>query len=137
MKTIKVSESSGLVLDWLVAKAEGATNLSFDTVATWWVTLDGKDRALRRGWAQAYLPSSDWAHGGPILDRERITFDYHVCNPCDQEDAVHARLSRARMKPDGTASWYAHKRGPTLLIAAMRCFVASKLGDTDEIPEDL
>jgi hypothetical protein len=27
--------------------------------------------------------------------------------------------------------------GPTPLIAAMRCYVASKLGDTVEIPEEL
>lgn len=81
--------------------------------------------------------STNWAQGGPIIERERIAFDYHDCNPCDQEDAAHARLSRARMKPDGTASWYAHKRGPTLLIAAMRCYVASKLGDTVEVPEEL
>jgi hypothetical protein len=27
--------------------------------------------------------------------------------------------------------------GPTPLIAAMRCYVAAKLGDTVEIPEDL
>jgi hypothetical protein len=30
-----------------------------------------------------------------------------------------------------------HATGPTLLIAAMRCFVASKLGDTIDIPEEL
>jgi hypothetical protein len=29
------------------------------------------------------------------------------------------------------------QNGPTPLVAAMRCYVASKLGDTVEIPDDL
>lgn len=34
--------------------------------------------------------------------------------------------------------WHKHYLcGPTPLIAAMRCFVASKLGDEVEIPEEL
>jgi len=30
-----------------------------------------------------------------------------------------------------------HGKGPTPLIAAMRCYVASKLGDEVEIPQEL
>ena len=30
-----------------------------------------------------------------------------------------------------------HGRGPTPLIAAMRCYVASKLGDEVEVPDEL
>lgn len=131
MKTINVSGASGIVLDWLVAKCEG-----FVKVYTWPNELCVcKEHSFEDPiyWA----PSTNWTQGGPIIERERITFDYHDCNPCDQEDAAHARLSRARMKPDGTASWYAHKRGPTPLIAAMRCYVASKLGDIVEVPEGI
>ena len=29
------------------------------------------------------------------------------------------------------------ERGPTKLIAAMRCYVASKLGDEVDVPEEL
>ena len=36
---VKVSEVSGPVLDYLVATAEGATDLWFDTVETYWMTL--------------------------------------------------------------------------------------------------
>jgi hypothetical protein len=41
------------------------------------------------------------------------------------------------------SAWYATNRkgayglGPTPLIAVMRCYVASKLGDTVDIPEEL
>jgi hypothetical protein len=31
----------------------------------------------------------------------------------------------------------AHEYGPTPLIAAMRCYVASRLGDEVDVPEEL
>ena len=63
--------------------------------------------------------SSDWEQGGPIIERERI-----------------------ELKPTyaGWAAFLGNKtfaNGPTSLIAAMRCYVASKLGDEVEIPEEL
>ena len=124
---MKTNELTGAALDWAVAKCEGATDFSFDTVATYWVKLDGVDRALRYGWAQSYLPSTDWAQGGPIIDREKISI-MEECNGtwmgsiggCTDLDMP---------------LWQEH--GPTPLIAAMRCYVASKLGDDINIPEEL
>jgi hypothetical protein len=117
---MKTSELIGTALDWAVAKCEGATDFWFDTVATHWVKLDGKDRALRYGWAQSYLPSTDWAQGGPIIERDKIDIAY--CNPAAGWSATGFRNA---------------KFGPTPLIAAMRCYVASELGDEIEIPEEL
>ena len=100
---MKPSELTGTALDWVVAKAIG----EYKPVAV-----------------PSY--STDWAQGGPIIERERITL-------------IHPRW-------DG---WTAHKYddrvedesytldGPTPLIAAMRCYVASKLGDDVDIPEEL
>lgn len=65
--------------------------------------------------------STDWAQGGPIIEREGF---------------VLAFVSASK-------SWVCHKRiskqfhGTTPLIAAMRCYVASKLSDKVEIPEEL
>lgn len=119
---IKTSELTDLALDWAVAKCEGATDFWFDTVATHWVKLNGKDRALRYGWAQSYLPSTDWSQGGPIIEREELTLSH---SPYD-----HVFYGRS-------CPWCAEKKGrreygPTPLIAAMRCYVASKLGDEVE-----
>ena len=61
-----------------------------------------------------------WEHGGPIIERERI-----------------------QIKENGCGHWFAKigkgkwMRGPTPLIAAMRCYVASKLGDDVNVPEGL
>jgi len=125
---MKTSELTNAALDWAVAKCEGATNFWFDTVATHWIKLHGKDRALRYGWAQSYLPSTDWTQGGPIIEREKITIDYDHEGPTLMWEAKHFAF-------DGTE--LQREYGPTPLIAAMRCYVASKLGDTVEIPEGL
>jgi hypothetical protein len=130
---MKTSELTGAALDWAVAKCEGGTNFWSDGIATHWIKLRGEDRALSGGWAQAYLPSTDWAQGGPIIEREMIQITPHcMVNPLhgwaasyrsfDEDDDVYALF---------------RKRGKTPLIAAMRCYVASKLGDEVEIPEEL
>jgi len=72
-----------------------------------------------------YEYSSDWAHAGPIIEREGIE-----TTPWYRERHL--------------VEWSAKKigsvyigRGPTPLIAAMRCYVTSKLGDTVDVPEEL
>lgn len=125
---MKTSELTGHALDWAVAKCEGATDFWYDTIATYWVTLDGKDRALRSGWAQSYLPSIEWAQGGPIVEREKLCVGYK--HQADRPINNPATTCWARTTAGGYLS-----HGPTPLIAAMRCYVASKLGDNVEIPE--
>ena len=41
---VKTSELSGVALDYAVAKCEGATNLHYDTIATWW-QHDGNEQS--------------------------------------------------------------------------------------------
>lgn len=67
----------------------------------------------------AYQYSSDWSQGGPIIEREKIDV-YHLCP--------------GSWRAEDLGNWY---NGPTPLIAAMRCYVASKLGDEVEVPEEL
>jgi len=64
--------------------------------------------------------STDWSQGGPIIDREWMSV-WHCGNKYWKADI------------GGCSS----QNGPTPLIAAMRCYVASKLGDTVEIPEEV
>jgi len=68
------------------------------------------------------LFSTNWSQGGPIIERERI------------ELANVSADWRAMVDSDG--GWV-RCYGPTPLIAAMRCFVASRFGDEVEIPEEL
>jgi hypothetical protein len=96
-----VADLTGVALDWAVAKAIG----EYKPVA---------------------VPnySTDWAQGGPIIERERIA-----------------------VKVNGYGWWFARVGGDfgqgewvlgdTPLIAAMRVFVASKLGDEIDVPDEL
>ena len=110
---MKTRELTGAALDWAVAKCEGAASIRFD----------GKN--TRIGTGGHFNPSTDWSQGGPIIEREGICLYF---NP---EDATafewHAE--------DRSHAWYLE--GPAPLIAAMRCYVASKLDDEVEIPEEL
>src|SRR5574337_1442837 len=58
---IKTSELSGAALDWAVAKCEG------DELAALNIQFPEQAKHYRR-----VSPSSDWAQGGPIIEREGI-----------------------------------------------------------------
>ena len=103
---MRTNELSGAALDWAVAKCEVGADFIGEV-------------------DDPHFYSTDWAQGGPIIERENIAvtgtnFPWWECD-------------------DG---WYAHigdcySYGTTPLIAAMRCYVASKLGDNVELPEEL
>ena len=75
----------------------------------------------KRTW-YVYTPSTKWSQGGPIIERERITVD---------ASAILGQWMAVFYVPN-EEPW--EMRGPTPLIAAMRCYVASKLGDEVEVP---
>jgi hypothetical protein len=94
-------------LDWAVAKSDG------------W---DGPDLASYLFTSRRVKPSVDWSQGGPIIERERIAMWP------DEEGGFLASAD------EGKGNDY---HGPTPLIAAMRAYVASKLGDEVDVPEEL
>lgn len=104
MKPVKTSALTGTLLDWVVAKCDG-------------YRLDLAPEG-------SYTPSTDWAQGGLIIERERINTYATPIGWDATRDLDMLDFSRTY-------------RGLTPLIAAMRCYVASKLGETVEIPEEL
>ncbi len=124
MKT-KTSELIGAALDWAVAEAEGNVRLQYDS-------REGLIISNILGWIP-YRPSVAWQQGGPIIDREKLCVGYqHQLDPEYVPLLDPATICWART----TAGGYL-KYGPTLLIAAMRCLVASKLGDEVDVPDEL
>ena len=79
-----------------------------------------------------YSPSTNWAQGGPIIEREKIDLFTEKGTP----ESWVASIARYQ-NGERLVGWRIHKYGPTPLIAAMRCYVASKLGDEIDIPEGL
>lgn len=121
MKTVKVSEATPIQLNWLVAKCE-------EPVGGYkaWVQAD-----LDKGVLHGERYSTDWTWGGPIIERECVaTYASGACSvaPKNPDYWVAEILDTSEMIT---------QYGPTPLIAAMRCYVASKLGDEVEIPEEL
>ena len=126
---IKTDELVDRALDYAVALCLGGTSFFYDTVATYWITINGKERSLSKGWdAQSFSPSTNWAHGGPIIEREKIDIYQSTGRVCA---AMWENL------PGGGKLIAEAKDCPTPLIAAMRCYVASKLGDRIEVPKEL
>ena len=112
---MKYNELTDEALDWAVAKCEGRVP------NTLWYGDDYDGNQIPK----AYRPSTDWAQGGLIIERGNIGL------VCQQPDSTQ-RCAYYTM-PDGEIFYY---YGPTLLIAAMRCYVASKLGDEVDIPNN-
>lgn len=129
---MKVSELTGAQLDWAVAKVENANVLIEDGTV-------GFERLKGNTWGSRYIelftPSANWAQGGPIIEREGIDLYCNVPTNPSHEDVSWRGSWRAKYHRCGRGSEIFY--GPTALIAAMRCYVTSKLGNDIELPEEL
>jgi len=130
---IKTSGATGQALDWLVAKAEGGFDLHqrLDWHNKPWAFFfrdDEDPERVDKFYVSEYEPSTDWSQGGPIIEREKIDIGFSDAMPS------HSKVSAAMRNHDDDAF---EQDGPTPLIAAMRCYVASKLGEEVDVPEEL
>lgn len=132
---MKTNQLTGHALNWAVAQAEGdkvyrprlgrpedwdkEAYLAHGSDDRWVVRVQSRRVAHYVDWT--YNPSGDWMQGGPIIEREMIEL-------VPQTPALWDAMYKGQHIPND---------GPTPLIAAMRCYVASKLGDEVEIPTEL
>lgn len=144
---IKTSELTGAALDWAVAKIEGHID-SGQVVIYPYRTYDeygsplGFSPPVEVYYCNDYRPSTKWAQGGLIIEREGILLRA-LRNPGHTLDGQW--LAMYDSTNTGTmvqwvkrTDWPRHYlAGPTPLVAAMRCFVASKLGEEVEVPDEL
>jgi hypothetical protein len=99
-----VTKLSGAALDWAVGVCERVDPL----------------------YADAIHPSTSWAHGGPIVDKQGIDLTYL---PGDHPK-WHAKQTWNKGSDPGTY-------GPTALTAAMRCYVLAEMGLVIDVPDRL
>lgn len=120
---IKTSELSGIALDWAVAKCELIQHLTSLGKTPNYEQCDSIALSkIRLGIGY----STDWAQGGPIIEREVISVVEE-----QGKDYVWFAWEKYAKNRNCTAN------GPTILITAMRCYVASKLGYEIDVPEEL
>ncbi len=80
------------------------------------------------------LPDLSWQTCGPIIDREGISTRLNHKQAQLWEAYIWLPTQHDQSEADSN-SYTAF--GTTALIAAMRCFCCSKLGDTVEVPDEL
>jgi len=109
---IKTEDLTGTALDWAVAKAEGINP---------YIVIIGSPVIVASNGCQAPMYSTDWGQGGPIIESAKLItgcVSSGTWSSCDLSgDSIQF--------------------GDTPLIAAMRCYIANKLGNEIDIPEEL
>lgn len=123
---VYIREATGPVLNWLVARCEGYGPDVYMRNIDIRKDVNGKIVGITVPVYRDYTwfsPSSDWSQGGPIIDREDIEL---VSAQGHHESAKIMAVWRNNV----------FGFGQTNLVAAMRCYVASKLGEEAEVPEE-
>lgn len=147
MVRIKVAEATGPALDWLVASIEQQTdNRRTVTKRMGFGPPIARETEPGNGYWMPWAPSTDPAQGHPILEREGINLravrkEGHAMN------GLWLAMPAFRAGTDTMVKWVRHRfgnpetpgwwEGPTALIAGLRCFVASRLGNEVEVPATL
>ena len=152
---MKTAELTGVALDWAVAKCEEGRTCYQDYRMV--------DDMLYAMFCDVWLsypfsPSTNWALGGQIIEREGISViklehDYGVDSKgytTSKRIPVFGAATGEYFDTDQLRDSYGDSygeiyyigeelvtTGPTPLVAAMRCFVVSKLGDEVEVPDEL
>jgi hypothetical protein len=106
---MKVQELKGALLDYWAGKADKLTTFTNGPTCF----LDARVHGRTEQSCIHYSPSTNWAQGGPIIEREKISVEYTGVGIWEGYDPVMT--------------------GQTFLETAMRCFVASKFGE--EVPD--
>jgi hypothetical protein len=134
---MRTSELTGAALDWAVAKADEERDVLFcqRQYGRLIVRIAGDHETRDIEWP--YTPSTDWSQGGPIIEREELSIEpQYTAGGLECWVAYGHNL---RYDDHGNYIQGSDNRqyAPTPLIAAMRCYVASKMGDEVDVPEDL
>ena len=118
---MRISELEGAWLDYWVARAAELPKPRVDD-GLCWVEEPACDGDPESAVDAAFVPSTDWNEGGPIIDREGISI-------VKLDDCWGAGKSVG----DAAKADFRHT-GATALIAAMRCYVGERFGD--EVPDE-
>lgn len=127
---IKTSALTGAALDWAVAKCLGIRVYigRYEHTMTGPCLLDAELVDMNTDGPQELKFSRDWAQGGQIIDVIE-GFQLKVWLESRPQTKCEAHIHNY----DGDYVAF----GPTPLIAAMRCFCCSKLGEEIDVPEEL
>lgn len=141
MVQVSVNSLRGAALDWAVASLEKVPveiEISKGGTVYLWTPLD----TFPPGERGLYTPASRWEQGGPIIEREGIqlrpirseghSMDGQALAKIEQQTGPTVHWDCYRV--DGTGTY---RVGESMLIAAMRCYVAARLGQVVDVPAEI
>ena len=161
---VKTGELTGPALDWAVATLQklpikkDPMGFGRQSPGGYWVWDDAFPPCIPyMQIGDTYSPSTNWSQGGPIMDEAGIsvlrcesdwTLDANgfwtekskripVWAATTGEHCAQTQYESENYAPQFEISESGVVYGPTQLVAGMRCFVASKLGDEVKLPYDL
>ena len=113
---VRIDELEGRALDWAVAKVDWKGSM--------------RDAFNRIFWSAGFSPSTDWAQGGPLIEKYRVDLDF------SEGSFVTASMWAGDIYRGMTGERKADKG--CALTAAMRAIVAAHTqGDTVTVPAEL
>jgi hypothetical protein len=137
--TVKVNtaELEGVALDWAVGRA---CKMPVEICPIYQYGRPNGQYTLgvgQRDWDGAevdFSPSTDAAQGGTIIEDERIDTIGRWETVGGEPVFSHWLAIHPMVRPDGERH---AATGPTLLIAAMRCFATAAFGEWIDVPDKL
>lgn len=138
---MKTSELTGRALEWAIATCEGWVNLRWHN---WAPLMDNEaELVMDRNDGKAKFSLEDmhllgWNQAGPIIEREGITTEPGYTDGKLMWWAAYPHASfcydeNGEFIPGSDLS----TEGPTLIVAAMRCYCHTKLGEEVDVPKEL
>lgn len=134
---MKVSDLTGALLNYWVARAEGRkleqrpVPLGAPGEMEWFVSNDTGDFMFELA---HYGPSTNWAAGGPLLEREKIAVwaaeDCWLAIPPMTEGMSYYDHKLGVLDSDR----YQAIEGPTPLVAGLRAYLTSYYGE--QVPDE-
>ena len=125
---VKTADLTGAALDWVVAQVEAVpVAIAAPHYGTDW-------RVYKPDFGGKYSPSTDWAVGGPLIAK------FQVALIPEAHDGMEGTEMSERWYADvyyGGGEQYTTEHCDTVLIAACRAIVATKFGDSVQVPKEL
>jgi uncharacterized protein DUF2591 len=116
---MNVADLEGPLLDYWVARVAQLPKPRVDD-GFCWIEEPACDGDPAGALEAAFAPSTDWTHGGPIIERAQICIGYSGARGWGAGPTADAPQFQSH--------------GATPLVAAMRYYVANEFGS--EVPDD-
>lgn len=126
---VKTSELSITAIHWLLAEIQGMKSRIYmcPVMGEYRVAATPADSEIEDAW----LPTLDWGQCGPLIEEHRVSLTGPGCMGGQPDSLWSAHIDT------GSFAGSKYYSAPTALIAACRAIVASKFGDTVQIPAEL